>query len=338
VAVLAALAFGATIPVLAHAGRGVGPFTTAALLYAGAALSTVVLRWVAPSSGAPLARAQWARLSLVGLLGAGVAPTLLAWGLQRTGALTASLLLNLEAAATVSLAWAFYREAIGRRVALALALMTLGGVALTLEANAASGWSAAGALAIAGATVAWALDNTLTRELALQDPVVIVAIKGTIGAAITGLAALTLGEPLPRAQAVGVLLACGATGYGLSLRLYLLAQRQIGAARTGSIFAVAPFFGAALAFAWGDRSPGPWTGLALVLFAAGVLLHVTERHAHPHRHLAMWHDHAHTHDDGHHDHAHHPPVVGVHAHLHHHAPLEHEHAHGLDVHHEHVHT
>jgi drug/metabolite transporter (DMT)-like permease len=338
VAVLAALSFGATIPVLAHAGHGVGPCTTAALLYAGAALSTAVLRWVAPSSGAPLLRAQWGRLALIGLLGAGVAPTLLAWGLQRTGALTASLLLNLEAAATVLLAWAFYREAIGRRVALALALMTLGGVALTLATDAASAWSAAGALAIAGATVAWALDNTLTRGLALQDPVVIVAIKGTLGAALTGAVAVAMGESFPRARTASVLLACGATGYGLSLRLYLLAQRQIGAARTASIFAVAPFFGAALAFAWGERTPGLGTGVALALFAVGVLLHVTERHSHPHRHLDLWHDHAHSHDDGHHDHVHSPPFLGSHAHLHHHAPVEHEHPHGLDIHHEHVHT
>ena len=48
--------------------------------------------------------------------------------------------------------------------------------------------------------------------------------------------------------------AIGATGYGLSLRLYLLVLRAFGAARTGSVFAFAPVIGALLAIALGDRS------------------------------------------------------------------------------------
>ena len=45
--------------------------------------------------------------------------------------------------------------------------------------------------------------------------------------------ALVMREPLPDASAALARLAIGATGYGLSLRLYLLAQRAFGAARTG---------------------------------------------------------------------------------------------------------
>jgi hypothetical protein len=145
------------------------------------------------------------------------------------------------------------------------------------------------------------------------------------------------GEPLPGgAQAVG-LLAVGATGYGLSLRLYLLAQRHFGAARTGSVFALAPFFGAAAAWALGERGAGPlwWAGAALML--AGVLLHLLERHAHTHEHPAMDHEHAHTHDDGHHLHRHTPMPVGPHSHWHHHDPVRHTHAHVPDAHHQHAH-
>ena len=336
-AVLAALSFGVTTPVVERAGRGVGALTTACLLYAGACLSALLLGRLSPSSGAPLGRAHLGRMLAIALVGAGVAPTLLAWGLQRAGATTGSLLLNLEAVFTVLLAWALYREPIGRRVLGALALMALGGLALTLDAARSAGWSALGALAIAGATAAWALDNTLTRALAEQDPVSVVAGKGALGAALTGTAALALGEPLPGALPALALLACGATGYGLSLRLYLLAQRRIGAARTGSIFAVAPFVGAALAWALGDRTLGLWTLASAVLFGAGVALHVTERHTHPHAHPPVEHEHAHRHDDGHHTHPHEPPVLGEHAHPHHHEPLEHDHDHAPDVHHEHVH-
>jgi hypothetical protein len=134
-----------------------------------------------------------------------------------------------------------------------------------------------------------------------------------------------------------VLLACGATGYGLSLRLYLLAQRRIGAARTASIFALAPFVGAALAWVLGARSAGALTAVSAGLFGIGVFLHLTERHGHSHLHEPVNHEHAHRHDDGHHGHHHDPPVVGEHTHAHRHEPIEHDHEHAPDIHHGHGH-
>ena len=43
-AAIAAVAFGVTTPVVAWAGRGLGPFATAALLYAGAAVASLAIR------------------------------------------------------------------------------------------------------------------------------------------------------------------------------------------------------------------------------------------------------------------------------------------------------
>jgi drug/metabolite transporter (DMT)-like permease len=338
IAVAAALTFGITTPVVALAGRGVGPLTTAALLYLGACLSALLLGIVSRPSGVPLRRSHLARLGLVAFFGAAVAPTLLAWGLQRAGATTGSLLLNLEAVFTVLLARAFYREPVGRRVIVALSLMTLAGGLLALDATRSLGGSAIGALAIGGATLAWAFDNVLARPLSEQDPVAVVAAKAVLGAALTGILALALHESAPGASRALILLACGATGYGLSLRLYLLAQRRIGAARTGSIFALAPFVGAAVAWSLGARSAGLLTAWSAVLFGFGVFLHLTERHGHRHTHEPLEHEHAHRHDDGHHDHVHDPPFVGEHTHRHRHGPIEHDHPHSPDIHHGHRHT
>src|SRR5581483_6492564 len=119
-ALLAAISFGSTVPIITRAGRSVGTFATAALLYAGASLSTLAMRRVWPSSGSRLQRADAWRLVAIAMFGAALAPTLLAWGLQRTGATTGSLLLNLEAFFTVWLAHLLYREPIGRRVVVAL--------------------------------------------------------------------------------------------------------------------------------------------------------------------------------------------------------------------------
>jgi drug/metabolite transporter (DMT)-like permease len=272
------------------------------------------------------------------VFGAGIAPSLLAWGLQRSGATTGSLLLNLEAVFTVLLARAVYREPIGRRVATALCVMSLGGVALALNATFSATFDLAGAAAVAGATLAWAIDNTLSRALAEQDPGAVVFGKCALGALLTGLLSTATKEQWPGPSATLGLLACGATGYGASLRLYYLAQRRIGAVRTGSIFARAPFIGAALGWLLGDKALGPWTPPACALFITGVILHVTERHEHAHIHPQLEHEHTHRHDDGHHGHVHQPPFVGEHTHWHWHAETAHSHDHAPDLHHDHQHT
>ena len=337
-ALLAAVLFGATTPLIALAGQNVGALTTAALLYAGAAAGALLQRALGHSSGGGLSRASLGRVALVAVIGAAVAPTLLAWGLRRTGGTTGSLLLNLEAVFTVLLARAVYHEPIGRRVATALGLMATAGALLAFDVTTrATGWTSLGALAVGLATLCWALDNTLTRPLSEADPVLVVGAKATLGAALTGAIALALREPLPRLLPAVVLLACGATGYGLSLRLYLIAQRLIGVARTGSIFALAPFVGAALGWAFGFREAGPLTAIAASLFGVAVYLHATEHHHHRHHHHAIDHTHTHRHDDSHHNHAHEPPFTGEHSHAHHHDAVDHDHDHAPDLHHEHSH-
>jgi hypothetical protein len=154
---------------------------------------------------------------------------------------------------------------------------------------------------------------------------------------LTAAGAFLLREPLPSLGAAAALLAIGATGYGLSLRFYLLAQRAFGAARTGSVFAFAPFIGAGVAMAIGDRSTDLLTAFAGALMLTGVVLHLAESHAHEHAHEALEHEHAHGHDDGHHAHRHDPMPSGPHSHWHRHEPARHAHAHVPDAHHEHRH-
>jgi drug/metabolite transporter (DMT)-like permease len=334
-AVAAAVLFGLTTPLVKHFGVGVGPFATAAMLYAGAALGSGWPR--AKADEARLGRSQVGRLIWVALFGAAVAPAALAWGLQRSGALAAALLLNLEALFTILLAKAFYGEQVGRRVGVAASLMLAGGAVLALRGGAGGGFGGLGLLAVAGATLAWALDNTLTRPLADYDPGAVVFWKALLGAALSSSIALFAHDAWPGPGALLALLACGITGFGLSLRFYLRAQRRLGAARTGSLFATAPFVGALVAFLLGDRGSGPLIAASAALFGTAVYLHVTESHGHRHTHHALDHEHAHSHDDGHHLHTHDPPVSGSHSHRHSHEPQDHVHAHGSDLHHRHEH-
>ena len=218
-----------------------------------------------------------------------------------------------------------------------MALLLAGGILLVLDQGRSGGVQPWGLLAVLLATAAWGVDNTLSRALAERDPGQVVMVKALLGASATLVLAVFLGEPLPTVGVALGLFAVGASGYGLSLRFYLLAQRAFGAARTGSVFALAPFMGAALAVALGDRSTSGMMVLGSLLMLGGVLLHMAESHGHAHQHEALEHEHAHRHDDGHHNHIHDPMPVAQHSHPHRHEPLHHTHAHVPDAHHLHRH-
>ena len=335
-ALLAAALFGVSTPLVQQFGVGLGAFSTASLLYAGAAAVGLLSRQCIDRE-ARLQRTDLPRLLAMAGFGAVVGPVALAWGLQHTSGTSASLMLTLEALFTAILAWRLYRETMDGRVWAAMALLLAGGMVLVLDQGRTGGAQLWGLLAVLLATAAWGVDNTLSRALAERDPGQVVMVKALLGATATLLLAVLFGEPLPSAGAALALFAIGATGYGLSLRFYLLAQRAFGAARTGSVFAFAPFIGAAFAVALGDRSVSGLMALGSALMLAGVVLHLAESHGHEHAHDGLEHEHAHRHDDGHHDHVHDPMPAGDHSHQHRHESLQHAHAHVPDAHHAHRH-
>jgi drug/metabolite transporter (DMT)-like permease len=336
-ALLAAALFGLSTPMVQSLGQGVGTFSTAALLYAGAALVAWALKQPAAKE-AGLRRSDWPRLLAMAGSGAVIGPVALVWGLQHTSGSSASLMLTLEAVFTAVLAWRWYGETLDKRVILAVVLMLLGGAVLVVEQGALGQVQLWGLLAVLLATVAWGVDNTLSRGVADRDPGQVVLIKAALGTTFTFTLALVFAESAPSIMSALGLVLVGATGYGLSLRFYLLAQRSFGAARTGSVFAFAPFIGALGAFALGDRS-GSWLMItAGCLMLLGVVLHLMENHAHEHTHEELAHEHAHRHDDGHHDHWHDPMPMGAHSHAHQHTRITHTHAHVPDLHHGHHHA
>jgi uncharacterized membrane protein YhiD involved in acid resistance len=157
-------------------------------------------------------------------------------------------------------------------------------------------------------------------------------IAGSVNIVITATNGATLPGPLPIAFAAVV----GFLGVGVSLVLFIRALRHLGSARTGAYFSLAPFIGAAMAVGLLGEAVTARLGVAAVLMAIGLWLHLTERHEHDHAHDEIEHDHLHEHDE-HHGHAHAEPVTGAHGHPHRHAPLIHAHVHYPDLHHRHGH-
>jgi drug/metabolite transporter (DMT)-like permease len=343
-ALAAACLFGMSTPVAKTLLPQAAPVLLAGLLYLGSGIGLGLCRLALLSSERlhsrepRLSRADLPWLGTVVFFGGVVGPLLLMWGLSRTPASAASLLLNFEGALTALLAWFVFKENFDLRIATGMVLIVAGGVVLSWMGRPELGvpW---GSLAIVGACLAWAIDNNLTRKLSASDPMQIATTKGLVaGSANTGLALLTGSAGHPNVGAILVAGGVGLVGYGVSLVLFILALRHVGTARTSAYFSTAPFIGAAVAIVFlGDKVGGGFL-VAAALMSLGVWLHLTERHAHEHRHEAMEHEHSHVHDE-HHQHAHGPndPPGEPHTHWHRHPELVHSHPHYPDTHHRHQH-
>jgi len=337
----AAVTFGASAPLTAALAGGASPLLVAGLLYAGAAvvLIPVAAFRVARGQAHLPRRADLVDLAGLTVLGGILGPFLLVFGLERMSSPVASLLLNLEAVATVLVSAAVFREHVGRRTWTALGLVVAGGVVLVGAPE--GSFDLLGAAAVGGACVCWGVDNNLSRRLSLGDVFVVSGAKA-IGASIPMLALWAIVGERTGSPGVLGLLAVGAVGYGVSIGLDLFALRQLGASREAVVFATAPFVGAAVGLLLGDEL-GAAGVVAGVLMALGVAVLLREDHDHPHRHERLEHAHWHTHDDGHHDHDHPPDLRvvtgrrGRHLHHHVHEELVHSHPHVPDAHHRHAH-
>ena len=340
-ALLGAALFGASTPIAKVLVGEIEPVILAGLLYAGSGaglgLWLAVRGLIRPAAERPrFAAGDYKWLAGAVISGGVVGPALLMLALTATSASAASLLLNLEGVFTALLAWFVFRENFDRRLVLGMSLIVCGGLILGWRpGEIATSWPAFG---VAGACLCWALDNNLTRKISAGDSVKIAAIKGLAAGTVNLCVAAAFGAALPASEVAAAAALVGLLGYGVSLALFVVALRQLGTARTGAYFSTAPFIGAAASFALLGEVPDAFFWVAAVLMAAGVALHLAERHRHLHRHEALTHIHPHTHDE-HHRHQHDFAWDGAepHSHTHEHGPLSHSHAHFPDIHHRHGH-
>ncbi len=340
-ALLSALLFGASTPLAKMLLGAIDPWLMAGLLYFGAGLGLAVLRLARKAlhfhvNEAPLRATDLPWLVAVVLAGGVAGPLLLMFGLARTDAASASLLLNLEGLATMGLAWMVFREQVDRRLLLGAFAIVSGALLLSWQGRGIA--LDPGAVLIAGACLAWGIDNNLTRKLSAADPVQIAMIKGLIAGGTNLVLAIGHGGISANGPVIAAAMAVGFLGYGVSLVLFVLGLRHLGAARTGAYFSLAPFIGSALAVAMLAEPLTVRLLAAGVLMATGLWLHLAERHAHAHAHEPLEHEHRHVHDEHHrHLHAATDPPGEQHSHWHRHERLVHRHPHYPDLHHRHGH-
>jgi drug/metabolite transporter (DMT)-like permease len=341
-ALAAAALFGLSAPAAKLLAGAVDPWLLAGLLYLGSGVGLGLYRLAERLLGRAGSEASLASQDLPwlgGAIAAGgvIAPVLLMYGLAAGTAVHSSLLLNLEGVFTALLAWFVFRENFDTRIAGGMAAIAGGAAILSWKPSETLALDT-GALLVAGACLAWAIDNNLTRRVSGGDPLQIAALKGLAAGSINVLLAAARHAPAPSLAAVLGAGVVGFLGYGTSLVLFVLALRLLGTARTGAYFSTAPFVGALAGVLALQEPLTGRIGLAAALMGVGVWLHLTERHEHEHQHEALEHSHAHVHDEHHrHDHPPGTPPGEPHSHLHVHAPLRHSHPHFPDLHHRHPH-
>jgi drug/metabolite transporter (DMT)-like permease len=335
-----AVLFGASAPLSKLLIGTVDPWLLAGILYLGAGIGLTIFHIARGAIGlprieAPLRGGDVPWLLAVILFGGLLGPVLLMFGLSLTTASSGSLLLNLEGLATMAIAWLVFRENVDRRLLLGALAILAGAVLMTWSGAAIS--VDAGAALIAGACLAWGIDNNLTRKLSSADPVQIAMIKGLVAGTANIALAMATGAALPPGSVVLSGAVLGFFGIGVSLVMFMLALRHLGTARTGAYYSLAPFIGAVLALVLLHDPVTPSLVLAAGLMGFGLWMHLSERHGHEHVHEALEHEHLHVHDE-HHQHQHDGPITEPHSHWHRHEPIQHSHIHYPDLHHRHRHS
>jgi drug/metabolite transporter (DMT)-like permease len=342
-AILAATLFGASAPISKLLLGEIHPIPLAGFLYLGSGLGLFFWQGISrllkiSSSEAHLTRKDYPWLAGAILAGGIIAPITLMFSLRTTPAATASLLLNFEGVATAIIAVIVFGEAIGSRIWLAIGCISLSTILLSL--NPAGGWGfSIGALGVLVACILWGADNNLTRNISAKDPITIVAYKGLGAGSLSLLLAMALGIHFPTVKVVLECMFLGLLSYGLSIVLFILAMRSLGATRTVALFGSAPFVGTILSFIIFREAVSTLFFIGLPIMILGAFLLVGEEHSHMHEHHVIEHEHSHKHDDNHHNHVHLGEVKLIgdsHTHLHIHE-TKHSHSHTPDIHHRHSH-
>jgi len=339
-AVLAAALYGISIPFSKLLLVEIPPTFMAALLYLGAGFGMLLVNLLKTLSNAARLEAKISRKELPYIAGTIAldiaAPILLMVGLKTTAAASASLLNNFEIVTTSLIALLVFKEAVGRRMWLAITLITFSTIILSVQDFNSLNLSI-GSIFIVLAALCWGFENNFTRMLSIKDPSQIVVVKG-LGSGIGALIIVILLKEFSNSLLyIGYALLLGFVAFGLSIYFYIAAQRELGAARTCAYYAAAPFIGVLLSWVI-LREPVSISFLvALVIMLVGSYFAMTENHCHFHFHLEEVHDHRHNHSDNHHNHVHQNEISGEHSHAHDHGRLKHDHEHLPDLHHKHTH-
>lgn len=278
-AVLAAALYAINVPLSKLLLEHAAPTMMAAFLYLGAGIGLFILGRIQKASGRGASAEPLTKADLPYTVGMVVldiiAPILLMLGIERTSSANVSLLNNFEIVATSLIALFIFKEVISKRTWLAIVLVTAASAILSFE-GAGSFEFNTGSLLVLGAATCWGLENNCTKMISGKSSVQIVTIKGCFSGLGSLVVAFAVGESLPAIKYIAFILLLGFVAYGLSINFYIMAQKDLGAAKTSAYYSVAPFLGVGFSMALLGEAPGAQFYIALAIMALSTVIMVKD--------------------------------------------------------------
>lgn len=247
-AILAAALYAINIPLSKLLLTQVGSTMMAAFLYLGAGLGMLLTCTIGNLTKTRKKKDRLTKKELPYTVAMVVldilAPILLMIGITKTNAANVSLLNNFEIVATSLIALFIFKEVITRKLWLAIGLVTIASILLSFSGLGAFTFNS-GSLFVLGAGICWGFENNCTRMLSSKSSEQIVIIKGCFSGLGSLIIALIIGESIPSFRLILAILLLGFVAYGLSINFYIMAQKDLGAAKTSAYYSIAPFLGVA---------------------------------------------------------------------------------------------
>ncbi len=337
-AIVAAALYAINVPFSKMLLGHVEPTMMAAFLYLGAGLGMFVYSIVAKvtkktAHTEPLTPKELPYTIAMVVLDI-IAPILLMFGIRSSNAANVSLINNFEIVATSLIALFVFKEVISQKLWIAITLVTGASVILSFE-GAGSFEFNIGSLFVFGACLCWGIENNCTRMISNKSSIEIVVIKGTFSGLGSFIVAFIIGESIPSVLWMICVLLLGFVAYGLSIYFYVMAQKDLGAAKTSAYYSIAPFLGVAFGMLILGERPAIQFYVALIVMIVSTYFMIKDtielQHTHEHNHT---HTHEHSHGDTVHTHEHTHTHTHIHVHggdsnnhEHNHKTMTHEHLH-----------
>lgn len=318
----------------------VEPTMLASFLYLGAGLGMLIYSFVPKlvgkaTSAEPLTKKELPYTVAMVVLDI-IAPILLMFGIKFSSAANVSLINNFEIVATSLIALFIFKEIISKKLWIAIALVTVASIILSFEGKGAFEFNI-GSLFVFGACLCWGFENNCTKMISNKNSIEIVVIKGVFSGLGSLIIALIIGESIPTLFWILSALLLGFIAYGLSIHFYIMAQKELGAAKTSAYYSVAPFLGVAFGMLILGERPAIQFYIAFIIMLLSTYFTIKDsielQHTHEHIHT---HSHEHSHGDIVHTHTH--THTHTHIHIHNGNPDNHLHIHSGEMLHEHLHS
>ena len=274
-ALLAAILYALNIPITKILLDHVEPTMTASLLYLGAGIGLLVYGGIEKlvkhqEKQERLTKKEFPYTIMMVALDI-IAPILLMIGITKTNSSNVSLLNNFEIVITSLIALLIFKETISFKLWISILLVTIASIILSFDGSNAFSFNE-GSLYVLGATICWGFENNCTKMISHKSSTEIVVIKGCFSGLGSLIIALILKESIPEIKWIFALLGLGFVSYGLSIKFYIMAQKNLGAAKTSAYYSITPFIGVILSLILLGERPSIQFYIALVIMIIGSII------------------------------------------------------------------